>query len=49
MSKSYHRSAKKFDDDFEDDDIDTKTAKKVDRLVRQMKRLKTNDDRDLDT
>lgn len=48
MSKSYHKHAKKFDDDFEEEDVDTKNAKKFGRLVRQMKKLK-NENKDMDT
>lgn len=49
MSKSYHRHANKFDDDYEEEQIDTKTARKVDRFTRQMKKLKFNEDKDHDT
>ena len=47
MSKSYHRSAKKFDDDVEDEDTDTK-SKKEQRFMRQLKRV-FREDKDLDT
>lgn len=49
MSKSYHRNAKKFDDDFEEEEIDTRTAKKSDHFVRQVRKMKFNEDRDHDT
>jgi hypothetical protein len=49
MSKSYHRHAKKFDDDFEEEQIETKDMKKIDRFTRQMKKLKLSEDRDHDT
>lgn len=49
MSKSYHKNSKKFDDDYEEEDLDTKNAKKAARLIRQVKRLKFNEDRDHDT
>lgn len=48
MSKSYHRNAKKFDDDFEEEQIETRDMKKMDRLARQMKKLKLEDNRDLE-
>lgn len=49
MSKSYHKHAKKFDDDFfEDDEVEAKMMKKLDRFTRQMKKLKL-EDRDPDT
>jgi hypothetical protein len=47
MSKSYHRSAKKFDDDFEDEDVDT-DSKKNQRFIRQLKRV-FREDKDGDT
>ena len=49
MSKSYHRSARKFDDDYEEEVVDTRSAKKMDRFVRQIKRSKLSEDRDPDT
>lgn len=49
MSKSYHRNAKKFDDDFEYEENETKNYKKLDRFTRQLKQLKLEDTRDHDT
>ncbi len=47
MSKSYHKSAKKFDDDYEYAEVETDT-KRNERFTRQLKRV-FREDRDQDT
>lgn len=49
MSKSYHRNAKKFDDDFEYEDGDTKNYRKLDKFTRQLKQMKLEEFKDHDT
>jgi|688.fasta_scaffold285383_4 hypothetical protein len=48
MSKSYHKNARKFDDDFDEDDVDTKNAKRAEKFTRQLKRV-FREERDMDS
>lgn len=49
MSKSYHRSSKKFDDDFEDDDMDTKNMREVVMALARRRKRQRNENEDHDT